>query len=70
MRVVPVEVHDRINDLEYLLEGILMMAAGIGDHDQVNAIQRIVTIAKKEILEIETALEELDAPYRMTGGSA
>lgn len=59
-RIIPLSIHDRINEVEYLLEAIFMAAGSIGDRDHVNAIQHVVMIAQKEMLEIEAQLEALD----------
>lgn len=59
-RLIPLSIHDRINEVEYLLEAIFMAAGSIGDRDHVNAIQHVVMVAQKGMLDIEEQLEALD----------
>ena len=59
-RIIPLEIHDQVNDLAYLLEAIEMMTYGIEDKDQQNAFIRIIAIAQIELARIEDNLERLD----------
>lgn len=66
-RAVPLEIHDDVNFVQYLLDAAFM-AAGALNREETSAMQSLLEIIQKRVLKIEADLEALDAGQE--GGEA
>ena len=59
-RIIPLEIHDQINDLGYLLDALELMTCGIEDEKVQTAFYHMVRTAQLDLARIEDRLEQLD----------
>lgn len=54
-----VDLQDKLYDVRSLNEAIFMAAAGIGDRNHTEAIQTVVDIIEKKLIELSDDLEAI-----------